>query len=509
MKNRSQTILLYLLPSLGAILWLSAFIGVLTKGGQMINSDGDLGRHITVGNYILDTRTIPLQDVFSHTMSGAPLTPHEWLSEVLFALSNRLMGLNGAILLSALVIATALWLVYVRSSQGRKTFFPLLLVGALTLLTSSIHWLARPHIFTFLLLALWVIVLEQMKKGKTRLWWLLPLLMLAWVNLHGAFIAGFATWLLYALGLVWDKLWFKSEESEPLPDKFWRRYLLGGVTALPATLVNPSGLGLWKTSVGYVANKFLVDRTVEYQAPDFHDQSFWPFLIFIILLVMVIGLRDKKTRAEWLIPSAAWLAMALYSGRNIPLFVIVSAPLLAEGLEDLVYRYSAQHKLLGRILRHDENLFAINSTINGILWPIVFVVIAVIGLRAGIKFDKEQLGNAYDPAEFPVEAVNWLEENPQQGEMFNYFTWGGYLLYREWPEMNVFIDGQTDFYGEELSREYLEVLALDPGWEDVLAKYSVDWVLLPVDELAARTLQQKADWTVVYKDDTAVIVHRK
>ena len=93
--------------------------------------------------------------------------------------------------------------------------------------------------------------------------------------------------------------------------------------------------------------------------------------------------------------------------------------------------------------------------------------------------------------------------------MFNYFVWGGYLLYREWPEMNVFIDGQTDFYGEELSREYLEVLALDPGWEDVLAKYNVDWVLLPVDELAARTLQQKADWTVVYKDGTAVIVHRK
>jgi hypothetical protein len=77
-----------------------------------------------------------------------------------------------------------------------------------------------------------------------------------------------------------------------------------------------------------------------------------------------------------------------------------------------------------------------------------------------MKFDQKQLGNAYDPEKFPVAAVNWLETHPQDGEMFNYFIWGGYLLYREWPDLQVFIDGQTDFYGETLSREYLSVLAL-------------------------------------------------
>ena len=77
------------------------------------------------------------------------------------------------------------------------------------------------------------------------------------------------------------------------------------------------------------------------------------------------------------------------------------------------------------------------------------------------------------------QAADWLDKHPQHGKMFNYFTWGGYLLYREWPEQKVFIDGQTDFYGEALTRQYERVITLAPGWEDVLNQYHVRWVLIP------------------------------
>lgn len=100
--------------------------GVITKGSQIINADGDLALHVAVGNYILDTGKIPLEDVFSHTMNGLPYTPHEWLSEVLFAISNRIMGLDGAILLTALVISFAFWLTYKNSSRRSGSFFALL-----------------------------------------------------------------------------------------------------------------------------------------------------------------------------------------------------------------------------------------------------------------------------------------------------------------------------------------------------------------------------------------------
>ncbi len=509
MKNRIESLLHFLLPSIGTLLWVTTFIGVLISGPKMINADGDLGRHITVGNYILDNRSIPLYDVFSHTMIGEPLTPHEWLSQVLFAVAHRLMGLDGAILLAALVIATSFWLVFKLSSRERKTFFPLLIMFILILLSSAVHWLARPHIFTFLLLALWMIVLVRMKNGNVRAWWMLPLIMLAWVNLHGAFIAGFVTWLLFGAGLAMDKLLVKPMEGEPLPVRFWRYYVLGGITSLLVTLVNPSGFGLWKTSIGYVSNKFMVDHTVEYQSPDFHTAEAWPFLVFILLLVLVTGLRNRRTRAEWLLPSVAWLAMGLYSARNIPLFVIVASPLLTQGLEDLLLMLQSGNKFLGKLLKRDDNLYQINASLKGAVWPIAAVIIAVAGLTAGIKFDAKQTGNIYDPAKFPVDAVNWLQDNPQQGEMFNYFIWGGYLLYREWPDMRVFIDGQTDFYGEQLTREYLDVITLEPGWESILAAHDVDWVILPVKELAARALEQNEAWSVVYRDETTLLLHRR
>jgi hypothetical protein len=104
-----------------------------------------------------------------------------------------------------------------------------------------------------------------------------------------------------------------------------------------------------------------------------------------------------------------------------------------------------------------------------------------------------------------VDAANWLESNPQQGRMFNFFTWGGYLLYRLWPEQQVFIDGQTDFYGEALSREYVQVESLQPGWEDILAKYNVDWVITQSGQPLEDGLLENG-WDVAYQDETTVIL---
>jgi hypothetical protein len=96
----------------------------------------------------------------------------------------------------------------------------------------------------------------------------------------------------------------------------------------------------------------------------------------------------------------------------------------------------------------------------------------------GIPLDFGRQGNHFDQAVFPVSAADWLERQPQTGAMFNYFPWGGYLLYRFWPSERVFIDGQTDFYGERLTRQYEQVITLAGGWQNVLSRYRVDWVMV-------------------------------
>lgn len=501
-------LLAFLLPTFSNMLWIAAFFGALFSGQNMMNADGDLGRHLTIGGFILDHRTIPLRDMFSHTMTGQPVTPHEWLTQVIFALVEQPFGFNGVILLCALVIATALWLVDKRIRRENKGLIvPVVIIG-LTIITTKLHWLARPHIFTFLLLAAWMILLDQLRQGKLHLWWVLPALMVLWANLHGAFIAGFVSWFLYGVGIAWDDYWKRIPEEMALPARFWRTYILGGAAAAGASLLNPSGIGLWLTSFGYIGNKYLVSRTLEYWSPNFHQPMFWPFLIMIGLTVILLGLSKSKIAARHLFTTAAWLVMGLYSARNIPLFAIVAAPLLVQGLDGLFTHAAGRVKLIDRLSQLDIRLQAVDGQLNGHIWPVLCILLVIIGLGLGLRFDIQGVGYGFEPEVFPVAAVDWLEDNPQDGEMFNYFPWGGYLLYRGWPDLQVFIDGQTDFYGEALTRQYAQVILAEEGWEDVLQEYGVDWAILPPGSLAAREIQRGLGWVVVYEDKTAVILRQ-
>jgi len=108
----SPNIFVFILPRLRDLIFIGVLYAMLLGGPKLFTNDGDLGRHIVVGNYILDHKTIPMSDVFSHTLYGARLVPHEWLAEVAFALAHQVMGLSGDVFLAALLAACTMWLVY-------------------------------------------------------------------------------------------------------------------------------------------------------------------------------------------------------------------------------------------------------------------------------------------------------------------------------------------------------------------------------------------------------------
>jgi hypothetical protein len=113
----------------------------------------------------------------------------------------------------------------------------------------------------------------------------------------------------------------------------------------------------------------------------------------------------------------------------------------------------------------------------------------------------------FAPDYFPVQAVEWLETHPQDGEMFNPFDWGGYLSLTLWPEKRVFIDSQGDVYGEEFIREYEQIITLKPDWETLLEKYNVSWALVPQEWPLAIEMEMKG-WHEIYRDQTAVVLVR-
>jgi len=450
----------------------------------MLNTDGDIGRHITIGNYILENKGIPVQDIFSHTMTGEALVPHEWVSQLLFAGVHKFAGLDGVVLLVSFVISITFTLTF-RKMQKRGVFriiaFPVSILGAFA---SNLHWLARPHIFTFLFVALWTNQLGN----KTAKWWQFPIFMLIWANTHGAFIAGFAIWFAFFAGWLWDYLLKEENKATGI------RLLTIGISSLAVTLINPVGWRLWDTSVGYFGSRFLVDKTIEYQSPNFHISSTWPFLIMLILFLMAISFKGKlRTHETFLL--IGWGALSLYNARNIPIFAIVTAPYLAH----LIQENLKNAKVLIQV---EQNLLNIEQDLRGYAFNLIAIILILV-----TTLQSSATTNRFNPRAFPVDAANWLDVNPQEGNMFNFFTWGGYLLYRLWPEQQVFIDGQTDFYGEALSREYVQVESLQDGWEDKLTKYNIDWVITQSGQPLEKALVQDG-WDILYKDNTAIILKK-
>ncbi len=487
--------LVYLLPRLQDVVFLAILLGAARYGARLFNLDGDTGRHIAIGDYMLQQGSIPTHDIFSHTMQGALLVPHEWLAQIGFALVHRLMGLDGVVLLTSLILAATFTLIYREILERRSYRLVALTVTLWVTAISSIHWLARPHIFTMLFLALWSFWLERAITKRDLPLWQFPALMWLWANTHGAFIAGFVVWGAYLAEWMWDG-WQTRQPNR----QTGQILLLIGFSALAVTFANPSGWLLWQTSLGYIGNQYLVDHTAEYLSPNFHLSPLRPFLLLLALFLFALS-RGIRLELRQSILLAGWAAMSLYSVRNVPLFAIVTAPLLAQILQTAATK-------LPRLQRQERNLAHIENQLHGFFFPILGIILLAGAFSSGIRLDTAGKGNIYNPEIFPVQAVTWLEENPQAGKVFNYFPWGGYLLYRHGVQAQVFIDGQTDFYGEALTREYETVLLAKDGWQDVMEKYGVGWAILPADLSLAGTLAQNG-WREAYRDETAVILVRE
>ena len=481
----------YILPRLKDILFLGIFVAVILLGPRMLNQDGDFPRHLAMGRYVLQYHFPPTTDVFSHTNSGVAFAPHEWLSGVLFFIIYSLFGLNGIIILSATILATTFTLIYVAGVARTGTRLPVFFLTVFGAMVSSLHWIVRPHLLTMLFLAIWLILTERLAEGMKVKLWLFPVIMLLWANLHGEFIAGFLVLAAYLIGWGWD--YFLAEtDASTTPGK---QFALAIGLSFLATLINPVGLRIWSTVIGYVNNKYLISHTNETNPPDFLQPKFLVLLAFLVFSIFLLAIKKEKITTGHAYLLAGFSAMSLLSARNVHLYGIVAPFVLAPTMQA-----SANFAYIDRI----EILFnKIERQLKGEAWPFAISIFFCFFLAIGPLKDQ----NRFDPMFFPVDAVNWLKENPQEGKMFNNFDWGGYLIFNLWPEKKVFIDSQTDVYGESFTRKYEQIITLSDNWQDILLGYDVKWVIIPPGWPLSNALKN-AGWLEEYHDATTVIYSR-
>ena len=471
----------WLLPSLTQWLWLSLLLIMLSQPWRtaMIASDGDPCMHWRVGEWMLEHRQIIRADVFSYTRFGQPIISKEWLSELLFALAGRAAGLYGLCVLTAVVIATTFALLHRRLLAEGNDMLAATAVVLLAAAVSCVHWLARPHVFSFLLVLLWNDALRRYERTR-RAWPLaaaLGVCTLLWVNLHGAFLAGFLVLGAYWIGAVFER------DAAKL-----KTLTLVGLWCAAVSLLNPSGYELHVHNLAFLHSKYFTNYLAEYSSPNFHSLDYAPLLAwFALLFFCFAGKRPRLSPAE-IVLVMMWTYFALYAGRNIPLFVLVTAPLVAPVLSDCVR---------GKWRAFSERVRQASDAGGG--WAVILALaLAVVALAPG----PTQM-----PAKnWPVAAVGFIQAHPDEfkGRMFNQYMWGGYLM-EAMPEHKVFVDGRADFYGETLVKEFEAATALTTNWAEPLARYDVGWTLMPTDHRLNLALALLPGWQRVYSDEVAEV----
>ncbi|MFQ5890176.1 MAG: hypothetical protein ACE5JR_09000 [Gemmatimonadota bacterium] len=498
----------WLLPSLGGVIAAYAFFhGLFPAAAWLFARDGDVGRHIRVGSYILETRSIPRVDLFSHTMRGTPFVPYEWLSELLYAGAHRAAGLAGVTLLAAILFAATCTLVYwtiVRLGVGRPLAFAAAFVS---LALQNSHFLPRPHLFTTLLAAIvFALLLEHRRSGRPGLAWAIPPLVLLWANLHGGFLIAFMLLAVFLADAAWQAL---ADGGGAGSSRLRTLGLVSGASLL-ACMVNPAGPEILAHTTGYLRAEYLVDGTQEYQSPDFHEPADQLFLAVLLLGAALALFGRARVRFLEGTLYLLWAAASLYSARNIPIFAVVALPGIA-GWASRTVRTVAEDG--GGIPRATAAACArwadrISRTDADLGRPVALAVV-LLALAALALSPSGRARYRFSPEVFPVEALQAAREAGVRGPVFNQFIWGGYLLYAAYPEIPVFIDGQTDFYGEKLTREYMRAIGVHEGWDEVLDRYGIAWTMVETRARLNQALALAPGWRLLHRDSTATIYLRE
>jgi hypothetical protein len=390
---------------------------------------------------------------------------------------------------------------------------------------SAIHWLARPHLFTLFFLLLWYIRLEDTQnqclrgeKFPKNSWWLLPLFLVLWTNLHGGFVVALVLLAIYAIGNFLtartsnDPL--EQARARDLAGKWTRLTLLGFL----ATALNPYGFAVHRHILNsYLHSSFLVDRIQEFLSPNFHILPIKFFEVILLSALLVFGISYRRLTFIEVGLIIFWTHLALHSARHIPLYTLVIVPILVRHLTGYCQKTIRENEVgswvrqLGSaLLTASDHFKALEFQIKGVLYPSVAVLLLVgISLNQGRIFDQQVQKSFFEPKRFPVQAAEFLEKNPLPGNLFSTDQWGGYLIYRLYPQYHVFFDGRSDMYGEEFLRKYMKVIELNYSWKEILREFRIDWMLLPAEDGLATAVKESREWNVIYDDQVSVILVRK
>ncbi len=514
METRSQFAVKFL-PSLAdfAFLMPIAFLFGRMDGVKTLLSDCDTGWHIRTGEWILAHGWVPARDIFSFSKPNDPWYAWEWLSDILFAGLNALGGLQTVVLFTILLLSltfSALFFLVRRKANPLVAICVTMLAAA----ASSIHWLARPHLFTLLFLILFYAALEQVREGRSHFRGVpilaaLPVITVLWTNLHGGFFVGTLMVFAYAGGELLRLLFSPLNGQREAVQLQARNYFLSGLACLAASLVNPYTYHLHVHMAQYLRDPWNSQHIMEFLSPNFHHPTAIFFEAMLVMAVVTAAVNLRQGRYTEMLLIVVWAHGGLLAARNIPIFMIAAAPpvgaAIQQWLNNLPRRHVAQWLRaaavrFNRVAAETAETDALPRLHLVSMLGVLLVAAVIYAPHPPKKFRAE-----FDPNTYPAAALATLRSDPG-AHVFTHDEWGDYLIYRLYPVGGkVFVDGRSDFYGDDFEDKYVDVLNVRYGWEKTLARFGVDTILMPPSSPLTGALKESSRWRVVYDDGIALV----
>ncbi|MDT7541632.1 MAG: hypothetical protein QOE33_1536 [Acidobacteriota bacterium] len=507
---------------------LLASIFTMTAGAI---TDPDFWWHLRTGQLICETHVVPRADVFSFTAQGTEWVTHEWLTEVVMYATYRAAGWGGLVTLFSLVMTAALWLAERRAIKRDAHQLVACATTLLAALATMPIWGVRPQMISFLFTSVFVFVLDDyMRSDETcdelahldqatllakRAPWLLVPLMLVWVNTHAGFALGLALVALACAGVALDELSDRNEKPRRVREgRAWARarpLCLIFVACVAVVPLNPSGPRLFSYPFETLDSRSM-QYIIEWLSPNFHQPNAQAFALLLLATCVALALSPKRARPSDLLLLSVAAYASLRAWRNIPFFALVAAPLLAEHSWSFIKNIRTSHRdeAAETARREVASVGAAGARpAASLILNFVALVCVPLGLCALRVSSATSNQPAVEAEKYPAAAVEFLRGRPTSGHLFNAYGWGGYLVWKLYPERLVFIDGRADVYGDALLEEYLRAEGGEPNWRATLDKYRIGVVMIRPDAALASLLVEDAGWEKVYEDRQAVIFFKR
>ncbi len=460
--------------------WVALAVGVPTAialfGRKQVV---DLAYLVRAGNVMLDTHHVLRADTFSFTVPGTSWLNQQWGSEVLLAAVHRLGSWPLLIVLGGIATAVTFLLVLLtcraRGASTRQAAW--LTLPAVPIALGGLQ--VRAQMFGLVLFAStqWIL---SMRDRRPRSVWFLPLIALAWANLHGSF---FLAPLLVGLALLED---VRRRSST------WRRLALIGLVTVAATCVGPFGPRVWGYALDVSTNPFITQFIVEWQAPSIHDAIGLFFFASVVATAVLLAVSPRRLPWTSLLALGVFLVIGLLAVRGVFWWAIAAPPLLVDALPR----------------RSDADAPAGDRTANRLI--VAFVVVAVLAAlpwwRAiGVPsseaalLDRAPVGLSSAVARLTPPGSRLFVAQPNA-------SWFELAL----PDRPVFVDSRIELYPTRIWSDYADVVSGRANWDDVLRAWNVDALVVdPVDQRhLIPFLRGSADWRLAYRDQDGLVFVR-